>query len=95
MMTPRQIEVWASQWRLLLWITLIYPVLQFQNHRNRAKKEGRILKRSLSDHSLALSLGSLEEKMSAPELSKLSTPEASSEEDETAENVNVCARNTG
>ena len=75
-------------------MTLICPVLQFQNHRNRAKKEGRILKRSLSDHSLALSMDSLEEKMSVPALSKLSTPEASSDEDETAENVDVCARNT-
>ena len=75
-------------------MTLIFPDLQFQNHRNRAKKEGRILKRSLSDHSLALSLDSLQEKMSVPELSKLSTPEASSDEDETAENMDVCVRNT-
>ena len=73
-------------------MTLICPVLQFQNHRNRAKKEGMILKRSLSDHSLALSLDALEEKTSAPEPLGQSTPEASSDEDETAENV--CARNT-
>ena len=52
-----------------------------------------MLKRSLSDHSLALLLDSLEEKMSVPELSKLNAPEASSDEDETAENMDVCAGN--
>ena len=75
-------------------MALIYPDFQFQNHRNRAKKEGRILKRSLSDHSLVLSLDSLEEKTSVPEPLRLSTPEASSDEDEIAENVDVCACNT-
>ena len=75
-------------------MTLIYPDLQFQNHRNRAKKEGRILKRSLSDHPLALSLDSLEEKTSVPVPLGQSTSEASSDEDEIAENMDVCARST-
>ncbi|KAF8225090.1 hypothetical protein L208DRAFT_1380767 [Tricholoma matsutake] len=75
MMTPRQIEVW----------------FQFQNHRNRAKKEGRTLRRLSSDPlPLELSLQSLEQKMpffTVPESERKMVIESDASESEASDEV--------
>lgn len=63
MMTPRQIEVWVSL-PFLRCLCRLTDTCQYQNHRNRAKKEGKVLKRLTTDPlPLQLPLESLEQKM--------------------------------
>lgn len=64
MMTPRQIEVWVHMFCPVTGFTSLNFLIQFQNHRTRARKEGKVVKKLSTDAlPLQICLDSLEARM--------------------------------